>query len=49
MSRSFFAMAVRRTASLIDLVDSPYGQFIFSEKEAYERAVFGLKTFQLFE
>ena len=49
MTWSFFAMAVRRTTAFIDLVDSPYGQFIFSDKEAYERAVFGLKVFQLFE
>jgi len=49
MARSFFAMAVGRTTALIDLIDSPYGQFIFSDKEAYERAVFGLKAFQLFE
>lgn len=49
MAWSFFAMTIRRTTALIHLVDSPYGQFIFSEKEAYERAVFGLKAFQLFE
>jgi len=49
MARSFFAMAVRRTAALIHLVDSPYCQLIFSEKEAYEGALFGSETFQLFE
>jgi len=49
MSRPVFAMTVRRTTALIHLVYSPYGQFIFSEKEAYESAVFGLKAFQLFE
>ena len=49
MSRPVFAMTVRRTTAFIHLVDSPYGQFTFSEKEAYESAVFGLKAFQLFE
>ena len=47
MARSFFAMTVWRTAALIHLVDCPYGQFVFSEKEAHERAFFGSKAFQL--
>jgi len=31
------------------LVDSPYGQFLFPEKETQEGALFGLETFQKFE
>gem|GEM_PF-6030542 len=49
MTWSFFTMTVMRTTTFIDLVDCPYGQFTFLEKEADEGAVFGLKAFQLFE
>lgn len=49
MTFSLSAMTVRRTTALLHIVDSPYSQFIFPEKEADEGALFGLKAFQLFE
>jgi len=49
MTFSLSAMTVRRATALMHLVDSPYGQFLFPEKETQERASLGLETFQQFE
>lgn len=47
MTWPFLTMTVRRTTALVHLIDSAYGQFILSEKEAHEGAFFCLKSFEL--